>query len=219
MDETQPRDHADAHNRDHAVAGNRIEVNISYPGLSRRSCGDGATSHLPYLGCKVARWNDAQRCHLSRCGWEHSHQPPRREGDLVARRYPGAASPACRQFAAGRCSRTGATTFASIGAISTSEFPCGEEAQCVAGNESYRDDFVKTGKIPADDDIDQPRMPQSRYPSPPALNVVLPLGGVGATVVTRHVLLGLRRCLFGRIHAAETSAVLAQGILEFRRTA
>ena len=32
-------------------------------------------------------------------------------------------------------------------------------------------------------------MPQSRYPSPPALNVVLPLGGVGATVVTRHVLL------------------------------
>ena len=67
--------------------------------------------------------------------------------------------------------------------------PVGEEAQCVAGNESYRNDFVKTGKIPADDDIDQPRMPQSRYPSPPALNVVLPLGGVGATVVTRHVLL------------------------------
>ncbi len=68
--------------------------------------------------------------------------------------------------------------------------PVGEEAQCVAGNESYRDDFVKTGKIPAEDDLDQPRMPQSRYPSPPALNVVLPLGGVGAAVVTRHVLLG-----------------------------
>ncbi len=68
--------------------------------------------------------------------------------------------------------------------------PVGEDTESVAGNESYRDDFVKTGKIPADDDLDQPRMPQSRYPSPPALNVLLPLGGVGATVVTRHVLLG-----------------------------
>ena len=68
--------------------------------------------------------------------------------------------------------------------------PVGEDTESVAGNKSYRDDFVKTGKIPADDDLDQPRMPQSRYPSPPALNVLLPLGGVGATVVTRHVLLG-----------------------------
>ena len=33
-------------------------------------------------------------------------------------------------------------------------------------------------------------MPQSRYPSPPALNVVLPLGAVGATTVTRHILVG-----------------------------
>jgi hypothetical protein len=68
--------------------------------------------------------------------------------------------------------------------------PVGEDAESVAGNESYRDDFAKTGKMPADDDLDQPRMPQSRYPSPPALNVLLPLGAVGATVVTRHVLLG-----------------------------
>jgi hypothetical protein len=68
--------------------------------------------------------------------------------------------------------------------------PSGEEAECAAGNEAYRDEFVKTGKIPADDDLDQPRMPQSRYPSPPALNVVLPLGAVGATPVSRHMLLG-----------------------------
>ena len=68
--------------------------------------------------------------------------------------------------------------------------PSGEEAKYIAGNQAYRDDFVKTGKIPTEDDLDQPRMPQSRYPSPPALNVVLPLGGVGATIVTRHMLLG-----------------------------
>jgi hypothetical protein len=68
--------------------------------------------------------------------------------------------------------------------------PSSEEAECAAGNEAYRDEFVKTGKIPADDDLDQPRMPQSRYPSPPALNVVLPLGAVGATAVSRHMLLG-----------------------------
>ena len=46
------------------------------------------------------------------------------------------------------------------------------------------------GKLPEDDDLAQPRMPQSRYPSAPALNVVLPLGAVGATSVSRHVLLG-----------------------------
>ncbi len=67
--------------------------------------------------------------------------------------------------------------------------PSEEKAECVAGNQDYRDDFAKTGKIPAEDDLDQPRMPQSRYPSPPALNVVLPLGAVGATTVTRHMLL------------------------------
>jgi hypothetical protein len=68
--------------------------------------------------------------------------------------------------------------------------PVAENAECVAGNQTYRADFSKTGKILTDDDLDQPRMPQSRYPSPPALNVVFPLGGVGATAVTRHVLLG-----------------------------
>jgi hypothetical protein len=68
--------------------------------------------------------------------------------------------------------------------------PSGEEAEYTAGNQTYRHDFAGTGKILTEDDLDQPRMPQSRYPSPPALNVVLPLGGVGTTVVTRHVLLG-----------------------------
>ena len=67
--------------------------------------------------------------------------------------------------------------------------PSEEEADCVAGTQAYRDDFARTGKIPAEDDLDQPRMPQSRHPSPPALNVVLPLGAVGATAVTRHMLL------------------------------
>src|SRR5579863_3309502 len=67
--------------------------------------------------------------------------------------------------------------------------PGKEEAICAAGNESYRDEFARTGKIAADDDLDQPRMPQSRYLSPPSLNVVLPLGEVGATSVTRHMLL------------------------------
>ena len=67
--------------------------------------------------------------------------------------------------------------------------PSEEEAECVAGNQTYRDDFARTGKIPAEDDLDQPRMPQNRHPSPPALNVVLPLDAVGATTVTRHMLL------------------------------
>ena len=68
--------------------------------------------------------------------------------------------------------------------------PSGEESECAAGNQTYGENFVKTGKIPTDDDLDQPRMPESRYPSPPALNVVLPMGSVGATAVTRHLLLG-----------------------------
>ena len=68
--------------------------------------------------------------------------------------------------------------------------PSGEEADYAAGNQAYRDDFAGTGKIPSDDDLDQPRMPQSRYPSPPALNLVLPIGRVGATVATRHLLIG-----------------------------
>ncbi len=66
--------------------------------------------------------------------------------------------------------------------------PSGENAEYAAGNRTYRDQFAETGKIPTDDDLDQPRMPQSQYPSPPTLNVVLPLGDVGPTTVTRHVL-------------------------------
>jgi hypothetical protein len=68
--------------------------------------------------------------------------------------------------------------------------PTGEEAEYTAGNQAYRDDFAQAGTIPPDDDLDQPRMPQSRYPSPPALNVVLRLGMVGSATVTRHILLG-----------------------------
>ena len=62
--------------------------------------------------------------------------------------------------------------------------------EVAAGNQSYRETFISTGHIPADDDLAQPRMPQSRYPSAPALNLVLPLGPVGSTDVSRHVLLG-----------------------------
>jgi hypothetical protein len=59
-----------------------------------------------------------------------------------------------------------------------------------AGNRTYLENFVSTGQIPQDDDLAQPRMPQSHYPPAPALNLVLPLGSVGATAVSRHVLLG-----------------------------
>ncbi len=62
-------------------------------------------------------------------------------------------------------------------------------ASLAAGNRDDRHQFVATGELPAQDDLDQPRMPQSRYPSPPLLNVAIPLGQVGATPVTRHVLL------------------------------
>jgi hypothetical protein len=59
-----------------------------------------------------------------------------------------------------------------------------------AGNRSYSESFISSGRIPEDDDLAQPRMPQSRYPPAPALIVVLPLGVIGATAVSRHVLLG-----------------------------
>jgi hypothetical protein len=59
-----------------------------------------------------------------------------------------------------------------------------------AGNQTYRNSFISTGHIPEDDDLAQPRMPQSRYPPAPTLNLVLPLGQVGAAPVSRHVLLG-----------------------------
>jgi hypothetical protein len=63
-------------------------------------------------------------------------------------------------------------------------------SELLAGNQNDRGNFLSTGKLPEDDDLAQPRMPQSRYPSAPALNVVLPLGAVGATSVSRQVLLG-----------------------------
>ena len=62
-------------------------------------------------------------------------------------------------------------------------------ASLAAGNHEDRDHFVATGELPTEDDLDQPRMPQSRYPSPPLLNVAIPLGQVGASPVSRHVLL------------------------------
>jgi len=69
--------------------------------------------------------------------------------------------------------------------------PAAEGAsELAAGNQRYRDSFISNGKLPEDDDLAQPRMPQSRYPSAPALNLVLSLGTVGASRVSRHVLLG-----------------------------
>jgi hypothetical protein len=58
-----------------------------------------------------------------------------------------------------------------------------------AGNEDDRNHFVSHGELPKQDDLDEPRMPQSRYPSPPLLNLALPLGKVGGSAVARHVLL------------------------------
>ena len=63
------------------------------------------------------------------------------------------------------------------------------EAELAAGNERYRQSFIETGHLPPDDDIAGPREPQSRYPYPPALNVNLRLGEVGAATVSRHILL------------------------------
>jgi hypothetical protein len=62
-------------------------------------------------------------------------------------------------------------------------------ASLAAGNRIDRDRFLSSGVLPEQDDLDQPRMPQSRYPSPPLLNVALPLGKVGTSTVARHVLL------------------------------
>ena len=58
-----------------------------------------------------------------------------------------------------------------------------------AGNTGDRDGFAEKGTLPSSDDLAQPRMPQSRYPRPPALEVVFPLGKVGAETVSRRVLL------------------------------
>ena len=62
-------------------------------------------------------------------------------------------------------------------------------ALLAATNEDDRDRFVATGELPEEDDLDQPRMPQSHYPPPPLLAVALPLGQVGASPVSRRVLL------------------------------
>ncbi len=67
--------------------------------------------------------------------------------------------------------------------------PQTEGAQLAAGNQGYREAFLSTGRMPEADDIEGARTPQSRHPAAPALNVILPLGSVGATAVTRHVLL------------------------------
>jgi hypothetical protein len=59
----------------------------------------------------------------------------------------------------------------------------------VAGNQDDRGLFLDTGALPDEDDLEQPRMPQSRHPSIPLLNIALPLGKVGSSPVSRHVLL------------------------------
>jgi len=62
-------------------------------------------------------------------------------------------------------------------------------ATLVAGNADDRDHFISTGDLPDEDDLGQPRMPQSRYPAPPLLNLEMRLGQVGTAPVSRHVLL------------------------------
>ncbi len=63
------------------------------------------------------------------------------------------------------------------------------ESQILAGNEDDRGRFIETGSLPDEDDLQQPRMPQSRHPSIPLLNLSMPLGRVGSSPVSRHVLL------------------------------
>lgn len=63
------------------------------------------------------------------------------------------------------------------------------EATLAAGNRDDRNHFVASGELLNRDDLDQPRMPQSRHPSPPLLNLAIPLGQVGKSPVSRHVLL------------------------------
>ncbi len=62
-------------------------------------------------------------------------------------------------------------------------------ASLAAGNRGDRDRFISNGSLPEQDDLDLPRVPQSRYPPRPLLNLALPLGKVGTSAVTRHVLL------------------------------
>src|SRR6185503_10672229 len=57
-----------------------------------------------------------------------------------------------------------------------------------AGNWSDRRSFVESGKIPTQDDLEQPRMPKSQHPASPKLIVTMPLGSVGSAAVSRHIL-------------------------------
>jgi Domain of unknown function (DUF4965)/Domain of unknown function (DUF5127)/Domain of unknown function (DUF1793)/Domain of unknown function (DUF4964) len=59
----------------------------------------------------------------------------------------------------------------------------------LAGNAADRGHFLATGTLADEDDLDQPRMPQSRYPAAPLLAVALNLGKVATTPVSRHLLL------------------------------
>ena len=61
--------------------------------------------------------------------------------------------------------------------------------QWVAGNQRYRQRFLESGKLPEEDDLGAPRTPQSHHPPAPALCVSFPLGMVGESTVSRHVLL------------------------------
>ena len=58
-----------------------------------------------------------------------------------------------------------------------------------AGNWSDRRSFLESGKIPTQDDLEQPRMPKSQHPASPKLIVAMPLGLVGNAPVSRRVLL------------------------------
>ncbi len=62
-------------------------------------------------------------------------------------------------------------------------------SEIAAGSHSYLGRFLSSGHIPQEDDLGQPRAPQSYNPPAPALNVVLSLGTIGTTTVSRHVLL------------------------------
>jgi hypothetical protein len=63
------------------------------------------------------------------------------------------------------------------------------DVELTAGNERHRQAFIDTGNLPQDDDLGGPRTPQSNYPAAPTLDVDLHLGEVGATPVSRHILL------------------------------
>jgi hypothetical protein len=67
--------------------------------------------------------------------------------------------------------------------------PDGQGAIVAAGNDADRAQFISTGQLPANDDLEQPRMPRSNHPPAPKLEVALPLGQVGAVPISRHILL------------------------------